>query len=94
MICTRPPASVNAADPSSSPATAVDLKRHWVDLWGSNHTRGDRGPDMRKLERILQYRDKERGRGTRPTPAQLELDPQQHRNQGVNFATLPPFPRS
>jgi len=74
-------------------APAADLKRHWVDLWGITHTRGDRGPDVRRLEHILHFRDKERQRTSKPTPQQLELDPKLHSDQGVNFKLLPPLPK-
>ena len=84
------PSGASATGPSGSP----DLKRQWVDLWGLNHTRGDRGPDSRKLERILHFRDKDRSRTSRPSLIQMELDPKLHSKQGVSFKGLPPIPRS
>ena len=85
-------AGVRAATP---PSHGADLKRQWTDLWGMNHTRGDRGPDARKLERILVFRDKDRSRTSRPTLAQLELDPEVKPLKGVgaDFSRLPPTPR-
>ena len=83
-----------ANGPSTIAVTASpDLKRQWVDLWGINHTRNDRGPDAKKLERIIHFRDKDRSRTSRPTLNQLELDPKLHGKQGVNFKALPPIPR-
>ena len=84
---------------SRTPATggsvgSADLKRHWIDLWGINHTRNDRGPDSRKIERNIFFRDKDRSRTSRPTPSQLELDPQVDSTHGVNFRALPPIPKS
>lgn len=73
---------------------SADLKRHWIDLWGLVHTRGDRGPNSRRLEQILHFRDKDRPRTSRPTLSQLELDPKLHGGQGAGFKTLPPIPRS
>ena len=81
----------SSANPS---AQVADLKRHWIDLWGLNHTRGDRGPDARKPERILHFRDKDLSRTSRPTPLQLELDPKSHSGQGVNLKVIPPMPRA
>ena len=76
------------------PGPSADLKRQWVDLWGSNHTRDDRGPSTRTADRVLHFRDASRSRATRPTPSQLELDSSSHSGQGVNFKTIPPIPRS
>ena len=76
------------------PVPTADLKRQWVDLWGINHTRGDRGPDSRKNDRIITFKDKDRTRGTRPGLFQLELDPKAHKELGADFKTLPPIPRS
>ncbi len=70
-----------------------DLKRNWIDLWGINHTRGDRGPDSQKIEHILTYRERDRPKSTRPSLAQLELDPAVHKDRGANYKALPPLPR-
>ena len=85
------------ADPEASTNSAsasADLKRQWVDLWGLMHTRGDRGPDARKIDHILYFLSKDRSRTSRPTLSQMELDPKVHKSQGVNFKNLPPIPRS
>jgi len=84
--------ATNGSLTTGSP-TSPDLKRQWVDLWGINHTRNDRGPDAKKLERIIHFRDKDRSRTSRSTLNQLELDPISHSKQGVNFKALPPIPR-
>ena len=60
--------------PSASPP-AADLKRQWVDLWGGEHTRSDRGPDPRHSERVLRYKDKDRPQPGRVFPSAFELDP-------------------
>lgn len=78
---------------TEAPPGSADLKRHWVDLWGLVHTRGDRGPDARRLDHVLNFRDRDRSRTSRPRLNQLELDPNQHKNQGVNFKAIPPLPR-
>ena len=80
--------------PDNSSVGSADLKRHWIDLWGIIHTRGDRGPDSRRSDRVLTFRDKDRPRSTRPSLNQLELDPKAHKDQGVDFRSLPPIPRS
>lgn len=84
---------IGPADLAAGPSSSADLKRHWADVWGVIHTRGDRGPDPRKTERIIRLRDKDRPRTTRPTPAQLELEPNAHPGQGADFKRLPPFPK-
>ena len=78
----------------SASVGSADLKRHWMDLWGINHTRGDRGPDARKSDRVMTFRDKDRPRYTRPGLSQLELDPKAHKDLGVDFRALPPIPRN
>ena len=80
--------------PDNTSVGSADLKRHWIDLWGILHTRGDRGPDSRKSDRVLTFRDKDRPRSVRPNLNQLELDSKAHKDQGVDFRSLPPIPRS
>jgi serine/threonine protein kinase len=76
----------------SNPAPA-DLKKGWIDLWGSQHARSDRGPDPRRAEHVLRYKDRERPRPGRSTPAALELDPQGQKDLGVQFKDLPAVPK-
>ncbi len=79
---------------SNATGPPADLKRHWIDLWGLVHTRRDRGPDSKRADRVIHFRDKDRPRTSRPTLTQLELDPKSHSGQGSTFKALPPIPRS
>ena len=79
---------------AAAPGGSADVVRQWLDVWGAIHARGDVGPNPRRLDKILHFRDKDRARATRFTPPQLELDPKLHAGQGVNFKNLPPLPKS
>ena len=79
------------------PATTTppaDIKRQWVELWGIHHTRGDRGPDPRRIEHVVRYKDKERPRPGKVFPSSLELDQKvtAMKELGVDFKDLPPPP--
>lgn len=79
-------------DPASTKLT--DFRRDWIEIWGINHARSDRGPDPRRTDRILNFREPQRNRNSKPTVSQVELDSEKHRNQGANFKLLPSVPRS
>ncbi len=85
--------AASGPQPSAGPA-AADLKRHWVDLWGSEHTRGDRGPDPRHNDRVVRYKDKDHPKPGRSFPLVFELDPKlpASKDLGVNFRELPAPP--
>ena len=72
----------------------ADLKKQWIDLWGGEHTRSDRGPDPRHNDRVLRYKDKDHPRPGRSFPLALELDPKTpaFKDLGVNFKEIPPPP--
>lgn len=80
--------------PQPAGVPAADLKKQWIDLWGEHHTRGDRGPDPRRFQHVLTYRDKERPRPGKVTPQSLELDPKVHKDLGVDLKSLPQPPKT
>jgi serine/threonine-protein kinase len=72
----------------------ADLKKQWIDLWGIQHTRTDQGPNPRRNEQILRYKDKEKPKPGKVLPGALELDPKSHKEEGVDFGLLPPSPKA
>ncbi len=80
--------------PQPANVPSPDVKRQWMDLWGINHTRRDRGPDPRRNEVVLRYADKDRPKPGKVVPAALELDTKQMKDVGVDFKNLPPAPKS
>jgi len=75
----------------TAPPPPADIKKQWIDLWGVHQTRGDRGPDPRRIEHILRYKEKERPRAGKVAPMALELDTKvtAMKNLGVEFRDLP-----
>jgi serine/threonine-protein kinase len=71
----------------------ADLKKQWSNLWGQQHARNDIGPNPRRSETLLRY-SKDRPKPGKVLPASLELDPDLHKEMGVDFNHLPPLPRS
>ncbi|WP_435007463.1 serine/threonine-protein kinase [Tundrisphaera lichenicola] len=78
--------------PLLNPPTA-DIKKGWVDIWGPLHTRNVRGPDPRKNDPVIRYKEKERPRMGKASPESLELDPKGPKDLGVNFKLLPSMPK-
>jgi eukaryotic-like serine/threonine-protein kinase len=76
--------------PSSIPAG--DLKKQWIDLWGLQHTRNDQGPNPRRADQLLRFKDKLKP--GRVIPGSLELDGNSQKDLGVDFKELPPAPRA
>ena len=72
----------------------ADVKKQWIDLWGLNHTRRDRGPDPRRNEVVLRYQDKDRPKPGKVVPSALELDSKTMKDIGVDFKNLPPAPKT
>ena len=68
-----------------------DVKKQWFDLWGLMHTKNDQGPNPRRSETLLRY--KEKPKPGKVVPGALELDPKSQRDQGVEFKDLPTVPR-
>ena len=75
--------------PANSPAP--DVKRQWIDLWGPLHTKSDQGPNPRRSETLLRY--KEKPKPGKVVPWALELDHKYHKELGVEFKDLPILPR-
>ena len=73
--------------PANPPA--ADLTKQWVDLWGRAHTKNDQGPNPRRNESVLRYKDKEKPRPGKVLPLALELDPKAHKDDGVDLIHLP-----
>jgi serine/threonine-protein kinase len=78
--------------PSTIPP--ADLKKQWTDLWGLQHTRTDQGPNPRRNDQLLRYKDKERPKPGKVVPGALELDAKSFKDEGVDFALLPPSPKN
>ena len=78
----------------TTPIPPPDLKRHWNDLWGLQHSRTDHGPDARRTEHVVHYKDKDRPKPGKITPGMLELDPKGQKDWGVEFKDLPPPPKA
>ena len=79
--------------PQPTTIPPADLKRQWTDLWGADHTRGDDGPNPRRNEQVIRYKDRERPKPGKVFPGALELDPKTEKDLGVDFKELPPLPR-
>ena len=71
--------------PANPPVT--DIKKQWLDIWGGEHTKGDRGPTVTSKEAVLRYRG-ERPKPGKVVPTALELD-SSVKEVGVDFKSLP-----
>jgi serine/threonine-protein kinase len=80
--------------PQPANIPGADLKKQWIDIWGSQHTRNDIGPNPRRNDQLLRFKDKERLKPGKIQPALLELDAKAHKDEGVDFADLPALPRT
>jgi eukaryotic-like serine/threonine-protein kinase len=72
--------------PANSPS--AEVKKQWMDIWGQEHTKMDRGPTLRQNEVVLRYKDKEKPKPGKVVPAALELD-KALKDIGVEFKDLP-----
>lgn len=82
-----------ATGPQPANLPSADLKKQWTDLWGREHTKLDQGPNPRRNESILRYKDKEKPKPGKVVPAALELD-KAFKDVGVDFKDLPGAPRA
>jgi serine/threonine-protein kinase len=71
-----------------------DIKKQWIDLWGPEHTKGVQGPNPRRNDPVLRYKDKERPKPGKVVPAALELDAKVQKDMGVDLKILPPAPKA
>ncbi len=67
-------ASTSSPRPALQPANlpSSDVKKQWIDLWGAEHTQGDKGPTPRRNETVLRYKDREKPKPGKVVPAALE----------------------
>ena len=82
-----------ATGPQLANFPSADLKKQWTDLWGQEHTKLDQGPNPRRNESVLRYKDKEKPKPGKVVPASLELD-KAFKDVGVDFKDLPGAPRA
>jgi hypothetical protein len=70
-----------------------DIRKQWVEVWGSQHIRGAIGPTSRRSDHLLQFRGRDWPKPGKVTPESLELDPSYHHDLGARFEDLPLGPR-